>query len=43
MTAYGADYMTSSLTQTKWAIAYAARRYGSACEALDFHLKYGWW
>ena len=43
MAAYGADYRTSALTQTKWAIAYAKRRYGSACEARAFQLSHGWW
>jgi hypothetical protein len=43
MAPFGADYMTSPLTQTKWAIDYANRRYGSSCEALTFKLKIGWW
>ena len=43
MAPYVADYMTSALTQTKWAIAYSNDRYGSSCQALDFKLANGWW
>ena len=43
MAPFGTDYMTSALTQSKWAIAYANDRYGSACQALSFKLANGWW
>ena len=43
MRRYGADYLTSALTQTRFGIAYAESRYGSACAAWSFKQRYGWW
>ena len=43
MRGYGADYLTSAMTQTKFGIAYARSRYGSPCEAWSFWQTHRWW
>ncbi len=43
MRRFGADYLTSALTQVRFGIAYANARYGSLCEAWSFWRAHGWW
>lgn len=43
MRRFGSDYMTNPLTQTKWMVAYAHSRYGSACKAEAHRQRWGWW
>jgi hypothetical protein len=43
MRRYGADYMTSALTQTRFGIAYTKSRYGSACGAWAHIVATGWY
>lgn len=42
MAKYGADYLTSPLTQMRFGLAYIAARYGTPCHALDHALTVGW-
>lgn len=43
MAPYGADYMTSALTQVRWGLAYIAARFGSPCGAWQHSQAYGWY
>lgn len=43
MRRYGADYLTSAMTQTRFGIAYANARYGSPCQAWSFWQQHRWW
>jgi hypothetical protein len=43
MRRYGADYLTSAMTQTKFGIAYAKARYGTPCKAWAFWQVHHWW
>jgi hypothetical protein len=40
---FGADWRGNPVVQIRFAVAYAARRYGDACHALAFHDRWGWW
>jgi len=43
MRRYGADYLTSAMTQTRFGLAYARARYGSPCQAWAAWQRQGWW
>lgn len=43
MAPYGADYMTSPLTQVKFVIGYTRQKYGSACNAARWRAAKGWY
>ena len=43
MRRFGADYLTSAMTQTRFGIAYANGRYGSPCAAWAAWQRQGWW
>lgn len=43
MASAGKDWRTNPATQIRWGIKYMKVRYGSPCEALQFHDVHGWY
>jgi len=43
MKSAGSDWRTNPVTQVRWGIRYVNSRYGSACRALTFHNRVGWY
>ena len=43
MASAGADYLTNYRTQINWGLDYVKERYGSPCDALNFHLSNNWY
>ncbi|WP_144672730.1 hypothetical protein [Arthrobacter sp. U41] len=43
MASAGADYRTNYRTQINWGLEYVKDRYGSPCEALNFHYANNWY
>jgi hypothetical protein len=43
MASAGADYVTNYRTQINWGLNYVQERYGSPCEALNFHYANNWY
>ncbi|KQN88953.1 hypothetical protein [Arthrobacter sp. Leaf69] len=43
MASAGADYRTNYRTQINWGLTYVKDRYGSPCEALNFHYAHNWY
>jgi len=43
MASAGADYVTNFRTQINWGLNYVKERYGSPCDALNFHLANNWY
>jgi len=43
MSSVGSDWQTNPATQIKWGLNYMDSRYGSPCEAWQFHLANGWY
>jgi len=43
MASAGADWKTNPLTQVKWGLKYISGRYGSACNAWNHFINYGWY
>jgi colicin import membrane protein len=43
MASSGADYRTNYRTQINWGLNYIKERYGSPCDALNFHLSNNWY
>ena len=43
MASSGADYRTNYRTQINWGLGYIKERYGSPCQALNFHYANNWY
>ncbi|MFE4543324.1 hypothetical protein [Arthrobacter sp. NPDC056727] len=43
MASSGADYRTNYRTQINWGLGYIKERYGSPCDALNWHLANNWY
>ena len=43
MASSGADYRTNYRTQINWGLGYIEERYGSPCQALNFHYANNWY
>jgi hypothetical protein len=43
MASAGGDYLTNFQTQINWGLNYVKERYGSPCDALNFHLANNWY
>ena len=43
MASAGADYRTNYRTQINWGLGYIEERYGSPCQALNFHYANNWY
>lgn len=43
MSSEGWDWKYNPITQVRWGLKYIKERYGSACNALNFHDKKGWY
>lgn len=43
MASAGPDWQTNPITQLRWAVGYATRKYRSLCGAWAFWVAHGWW